>query len=295
MKTIGITLGDVAGIGPEVVRKALRSRKLDRSFRYDVILERDAPDVTAGKISTRAGSFAIKSLEKGVDGCLSGEYAALVTAPVNKAGLKKANFRFPGQTEWLADRTGTRRFAMMLVGGSLRVSLVTIHVPHRKVSSLLTRARILQTIGLTHEWLRRFGIARPRILVAALNPHGGVPAEAGLEEKNIIEPSVKEARRKFGEGITGPYSPDHVFYLANQGGADAVICMYHDQGLIPLKMLAFDTGVNLTLGLPIIRTSPDHGTAYNIAGKNLASAGSMLAAINLAAQLARIRAAGPRR
>ncbi len=285
MKTIAITLGDVAGIGPEIVRKALQSGKLDSRFRYKILLENLAPKVLPGKISKSAGQFVLTSLEAGVIGCLQGDYTALVTAPVHKAGLKQIGFRFPGQTEWLAHRTHTKSFSMMLVSDLLRVALVTIHVPLKKVSSLLTPSSIYQTIHLTYQGLVRLGIRRPRIFVAALNPHGGVREEQGFEEKRIIVPAIDRAQRDFGKSISGPYSPDHVFWLALQGKADAVVCMYHDQGLIPLKTLAFDRGVNFTLGLPIIRTSPDHGTAYDIAGKNKANCQSMIEAINLAVRL----------
>jgi len=286
MKTIAITLGDVAGIGPEVVRKALRSGKLDRRFRYHVLFQDEMPRVKRGRLSREAARFARRSLEAGVAGCLGGDFAALVTAPVSKAGLKLAGFPFPGQTEFLAHRTRTRRFAMMLTGGGLRVTLATIHVPVRKVSGLLSRVLILEKIELTHAMLKRLGIRKPRIAVAGLNPHGGVAEEQGGEERRIILPAVRAAVKKFGKSITGPHSPDHVFWLAKRGGTDAVVCMYHDQGLIPLKMLAFDSGVNVTLGLPIIRTSPDHGTAYDIAGKNRANPQSMIEAIRLAARLA---------
>jgi 4-hydroxythreonine-4-phosphate dehydrogenase len=287
LKTIAITLGDVAGIGPEVLRKSLHSGKLDRHFRYEVVMEGLAPRVRPGKPSVEASSFALRSLEIGVRGCMGGRYAALVTGPVSKAGLKSVGFRFPGQTEFLAHQTQAKNFAMMLVGGPLRITLVTIHVPLRKVSSLLTLAKISNAISLTHEWLKKFGIQKARIMVAGLNPHGGVESESGEEEKRIIGPAIRKAQRKFGKGITGPHSPDIVFWNASKGEADAVVCMYHDQGLIPLKMLAFDRGVNLTLGLPIIRTSPDHGTAYDIAGKDKANPQSMIEAIKLAAQLAR--------
>jgi 4-hydroxythreonine-4-phosphate dehydrogenase len=284
--TIAITLGDVAGIGPEVVRKALRSGKLNSRFQYEVILKKEAPAVKMGGHSAEASRFALKSLETAVDGCLKGAYAAIVTAPVSKSGLKEVGFLHPGQTEWLAWRTGTKEFAMMLVGGALRVSLVTIHEPIRKVSSLLTVEGIARTIRLTYDWLLQFGIRSPRVAVAALNPHGGVREEQGIEEEKYILPAVKKMRRSLGKGITGPHSPDAVFRGALKGSYDAVVCMYHDQGLIPLKMLSFDKGVNLTLGLPLIRTSPDHGTAYDIAGRGIACPESMIEAINLAAILA---------
>ncbi len=290
MKTIAITLGDVAGIGPEVVRKALGSGKLDSRFRYHVLIPNEAPVLKPGKLSRLAAQFALRSLEAGVVGCLSGDFMALVTAPVSKAGLKLAGFPFPGQTEFLAHRTRTRRFAMMLMGGGLRVTLVTIHIPIRKISRLLTRRLISEKIELTHMMLKRLGMRQPRIAVAGLNPHGGVPGEQDEEERRMIVPAVRASVKRFGSNVTGPHSPDHVFWLAKQGKVDAVVCMYHDQGLIPLKMLAFDSGVNVTLGLPIVRTSPDHGTAYDIAGKNRANPKSMIEAINLAARLVLSRA-----
>jgi len=286
LKTIAITLGDVAGIGPEIVRKALRSSRLSPHFRYHVLLEDQAPKVPRGKPFRAAARFAMDSLEAGVAGCLRGDYAALVTAPVNKAALHAAGFRFPGQTEWLAHRTGARHHAMMLIGGGLRVTLVTTHVPLRRVSRLLTRKGIIEKIALTAQALMNFGIRRPRILVAGLNPHSGSASEEDREESEIIVPAARNARRRLKIAIEGPFSPDHVFWLARHTGADAVVCMYHDQGLIPLKMLAFDRGVNFTLGLPIIRAAPDHGTAYDIAGKNRASPDSMIEAINLAVKLA---------
>ena len=285
MKNIAITLGDVGGISPEIVRKALRLRSLPKGFRYHVLLEDRIPRVPSGKSSRAAARFALDSLEAGVAGCLNGDYAALVTAPVNKAALHSIGFRFPGQTEWLAHRTGAQRHAMMLVGGGLRVTLVTTHVPLRKVSLLLTRKAIGEKVDLTHRALLRFGIRHPRILVAGLNPHAGSAAEQGREEREMIVPAVRAAQKRLKGVVEGPFSPDHVFWLALHGKADAVVCMYHDQGLIPLKMLAFDKGVNLTLGLPIIRTAPDHGTAYDIAGKNRACPKSMIEAINLAAKL----------
>lgn len=284
-RIIAITPGDPSGIGPEVVRKALRSGKLDRRFRYEVVLGDEIPRVAPGRPSRLGARFALRALEAGVAGCLEQRYAALVTGPVNKAALKAAGFRFPGQTEWLAARTGAKAFAMMLVGGPLRVTLVTIHVPLREVPRLLTRHKVCEAIRLTRDGLRRLGIARPKIAVAALNPHGGAAGEEGVEERRILAPAVRAARRELGGEVTGPHSPDAIFRDAWRGKVDAVVCMYHDQGLIPLKTVAFDQGVNLTLGLPIVRTSPDHGTAYALAGKNRADPGSLIAAIRLAARL----------
>ncbi|MDX2225644.1 MAG: 4-hydroxythreonine-4-phosphate dehydrogenase PdxA [Verrucomicrobiae bacterium] len=283
---IGITLGDVAGIGPEVIAKALQSGKLDGRFEYRVLFGNLAPAIAPGRVSRRAAHFALECLERGVALALQGSLAALVTGPVNKSGLKMTGFSFPGQTEFLAHLTRTKKFAMMLVGGKLRVSLVTTHVPLREVPSRLTQAGIADTILLTSHYCRQAGIQKPRIAVAGLNPHAG---EIGTEEKSLILPALQKARRRLRSlpsVLSGPHSPDTVFYQALQGAYDAVVCMYHDQGLIPLKMLSFDTGVNVTLGLPIIRTSPDHGTAYDIAGKNRANPESMIAALNLAAQLA---------
>lgn len=281
---IGITLGDVAGIGPEVVRKALKSRKLDRRFEYEVILESSAPHVRMGKINDEASLFAMGCLMVGVTRAMSGDYAALVTGPVNKSGLKRVGFAYPGQTEFLAAMTRTREFAMMLSGDRLKVVLVTIHEPIRKVSDLLTPDGIGRVIKLTSSFLHKSGIAHPRIAVAGLNPHAG---EFGDEERKIIAPAIKSvARNCRSDQISGPHSPDAIFYRAAQGEYDAVVCMYHDQGLIPLKLLCFDSGVNTTLGLPFIRTSPDHGTAYDIAGRGMANPSSMIAAINFAAQCA---------
>jgi len=263
---IGITLGDVAGIGPEIVTKALASRKLDKRFDYEII----------GDVHTKHRRDAADWIVEGARRCLRGELAALVTAPVSKELVAP----WPGQTELLAHIAKTRRFAMMLVGGPLRVSLVTIHEPLRRVPSKITRRRIREVIVLTRDFCRRIGIRRPRIAVTGLNPHAGEGGLIGDEERRIIAPAIK------GTGATGPWPADTLFHKAYHGAFDAVVAMYHDQGLAPLKMIAFDTGVNLTLGLPFVRTSPDHGTAPDIAGKGIARPDSMIAAINLAARLA---------
>jgi 4-hydroxythreonine-4-phosphate dehydrogenase len=252
---IGITLGDPAGIGPEIVAKALASRKLDRRFDYEV--------VGAGR----------QAVETGAKRCLTGELAGLVTGPITKRLVAP----FPGQTELLAHLAGTKKFAMMLVGGPLRVALVTIHAPLRDVPGLITGRRIREVIELTEEFCRRIGIKRPRIGVAGLNPHAGEGGLLGDEERRIIAPAVKRAR------AVGPLPADTLFHKHYRGEFDAVVAMYHDQGLPPLKMIAFDTGVNITLGLPFVRTSPDHGTARDIAGQGIARPDSLIAAINLAA------------
>jgi len=272
---IGITLGDVAGIGPEIVAKALASRKLDRRFDYEVI----------GNPQTRDRADAVRWVVEGARRCLRSELAALVTAPIAKELVRDAGYRFDGHTELLAHIARTRNFAMMLVGGPLRVSLVTIHEPLRRVPKLITARRIANVIALTHDACRRFGIAAPRIGVCGLNPHAGEAGLLGDEDQRIIAPAVRRAARKL-RGVTGPWPADTLFHRHYNGEFDAVVAMYHDQGLAPLKMIAFDTGVNLTLGLPFIRTSPDHGTAPGIAGKGIAKPDSLIAAINLAARLA---------
>lgn len=283
---IGITLGDVAGIGPEVVARALASRKLPAGFTYEIILESEAPRVRPGRLSLEAARFAIRSLEAGLQGINSGRYSALVTGPVNKTSLARAGFRHPGQTEWLAQKSRTRKFAMMLACDRLRVALVSTHLSLARAVCAVRRDKIVEVAALTHSFLRRIGIRNPRIAVAGLNPHAGENGVIGREDRNIILPAVRSLRRR-GWCVHGPLSPDTVFHQAVGGNYDAVVCMYHDQGLIPLKLLAFDSGVNVTLGLPFARTSPDHGTAYDIAGRNLANPGSMIEAIKLACVLAK--------
>jgi 4-hydroxythreonine-4-phosphate dehydrogenase len=287
-KVIGITPGDAAGIGPEVIRAALASGKLDARFKYEVIGK--TPDAGPGKPTRETALAAFAALEEAAALALRGEIAAVVTGPVSKAQMRRAGFAFPGQTEFFANRCGEGNFAMCLTGGRLTVALVTIHVPLRAVPDALSAAEIVRVGRLLADFARlRLG-RKPRIAVAGLNPHAGESGTMGREEIDVITPAIQE----LGEGFTGPLPPDTVFHHAARGGFDAVLCMYHDQGLIPLKLHAFDEGVNVTLGLPIIRTSPDHGTAFDIAGKGVAHPGSMIAAINLAAELAakRQRSAG---
>jgi 4-hydroxythreonine-4-phosphate dehydrogenase len=272
---IGITLGDPAGIGPEVVAKALKSGRLNRRFDYEVI----------GNPSTKRRADAADWVVEGAKRCLAGELAALATAPITKNLLHRAGYPFTGQTELLAHLSRTRRFAMMLAGGPLRVALVTTHAPLRDVAKLITGRKIVEVIELSNQICRRFGVRRPRIAVAGLNPHAGEGGLLGDEERRIIGPAVKRVARR-GIAVSGPYSADTLFYRAAHGEFDAVVAMYHDQGLAPFKLIAFDNGVNLTLGLPFIRTSPDHGTAPDIAGKGIARPEGMIAAINMAAQLA---------
>jgi 4-hydroxythreonine-4-phosphate dehydrogenase len=205
--------------------------------------------------------------------------------------MYNAGFEFPGQTEFFAERCGVKNFAMVLTGGKLTVALVTVHVPLREVSRSLRTDEIVRVGLLLNDFLRRRGIEQPRIAVAGFNPHAGESGAIGSEETEIIEPAVTQLqsaiRNPQSAIVRGPFSPDTIFYHAANGDWDAVLCMYHDQGLIPLKLHAFHEGVNVTLGLPFPRTSPDHGTAFEIAGKNLARPDSMIAAINLAVELAR--------
>jgi 4-hydroxythreonine-4-phosphate dehydrogenase len=283
---LAITLGDVAGIGPEVVAKALASTQLDHGFDYEVVLQHEAPKVMPGRISAAAARFALKSLESALEGLRAGRYRGVVTGPVNKTGLAHAGFKFPGQTEWFAARTRTRHHAMMLGCDRLRVSLVSTHLSLAEAARAVRAPKIVEVTKLTHAFLRQLGIRRPRIAVAGLNPHAGENGLIGKEEVRIIEPAVRRLRRA-GISATGPHSPDTVFYHTANGAYDAVVCMYHDQGLIPLKLLAFDSGVNVTLGLPFPRTSPDHGTAYDISGRGIANPSSMIEAIKLACVLAK--------
>jgi len=271
-RRIGITLGDVAGIGPEVIAKAIASGKLDRRFDYEVI----------GNPATKRRRDAYNWIVAGAHRCLSGELAALVTGPIAKELVAP----WPGQTELLAHLSRTKRFAMMLATDALRVSLVTTHLPLRDVADQITGRKIVEVVALTNDFCRRIGIRRPRIAVTGLNPHAGEGGLLGTEERRIIAPAIKRC-----VNATGPHSPDTIFYRAYHGQFDAVVAMYHDQGLAPFKLLAFDNGVNVTLGLPFVRTSPDHGTAPDIAGKGIARADGMIAAINLAACLATRRRA----
>jgi 4-hydroxythreonine-4-phosphate dehydrogenase len=233
-------------------------------------------------------TLAVRSIELAVKLALEHRIDAIVTSPINKAGLKKAGFDIPGHTEFLAKLSKTKRYDMMLVGGKLRVVLVTRHLPIQNVSKNISARKVEETILLTDRELRRsFGIRRPRLVVCGLNPHAGESGTIGREEITVIAPAVRRARMKTNAKITGPLSPDALFYKAYCGHYDAEICMYHDQGLIPLKMISRGHGVNVTLGLPFVRTSPDHGTAYDIASIGIADPGSMIAALKTAVDLSR--------
>jgi 4-hydroxythreonine-4-phosphate dehydrogenase len=304
---VGITLGDCAGIGPEIVDLALKSGRLPDSAEYKIIGK--YPDCSLGQATVETARAAAAALEEAVTLARRGELDAVVTGPVHKARMYDAGFKFRGQTEFFADRCGVKNFAMCLTGGKITIALVTTHIPLRDVPSALKQSEIVRVGLLLDDFLRclprrnstKAGRSRnaPRIAVAGLNPHAGESGKIGREEIEIISPAVaelKSAIRDKGPSASdqsaifeGPLSPDTVFHRAAEGEFDAVLCMYHDQGLIPLKLHAFHNGVNITLGLPFPRTSPDHGTAFEIAGKGFARSDSMIAAINLAVELAQER------
>ena len=323
---IGISIGDVTGVGPEVALKAVASEapadetkylllgdenvlgRWNASLGLNLSLAKFSSYSAAGKFfvanplaeplpehipagAPQAANAAVAALRDGGQRCLRGELDALVTAPVNKQSIIRAGHQFIGQTEFLSDLVGTRRTAMMLLGTNergrwLRVALATVHISLKSVPEKLTAEKITLAIELAAQACRDLGLPRAKIAVCGLNPHAGEGGEFGDEEIKTIAPTV-QAMQKRGFDVTGPLSGDTVFHYALKGDFDVVVAMYHDQGLAPLKAVAFDSGINWTLGLPFIRTSPDHGTAYDIAGKGIANPGSMIAAIRLAKQLAR--------
>ena len=286
---VGLTLGDVAGIGPEITRAALDSKLLLPQADYKIIGR--YPACIPGQPSPDTARAAAAALEEAVTLARRGELDAIVTGPVHKAAMYEIGFKFPGQTEFFADRCGVQNFAMLLTGGSLTVALVTIHIPLREVPNTLTQSEIVRVGQLLLDFLRLRSVASPRIAVAGLNPHAGESGQIGREDIEIITPAVAQLAEAAGAAaiFEGPVSSDTVFHRAVIGQFDAVLCMYHDQGLIPLKLHSFHSGVNVTLGLPFPRTSPDHGTAFGIAGKGIARPDSMIAAINLSVELAEAR------
>ena len=285
---VGITLGDCAGVGPEIVEVALKPDRLARAADYKIIGK--YRDCTPGQPTAKTACAAAAALEEAVTLARRGDLDAIVTGPVHKARMYEIGFKFPGQTEFFAERCGVKNFTMCLTGGKITVALVTAHVPLRKVARSLKQSEIDRVGLLLADFLRSRGKSAPCIAVAGLNPHAGESGKLGREEIEIIAPALEELNRSPITGhrslFSGPHSPDTVFHRAIEGEFDAVLCMYHDQGLIPLKLHAFHEGVNVTLGLPFPRTSPDHGTAFDIAGKGIARPDSIIAAINLAVQLA---------
>lgn len=279
-----ITLGDPAGIGPEVIDAALGSGRLPEGFVFRVIGDRAAG--VAGKPTRESARAALNALEESARLLRETEAAAVVTGPVSKEGLQALGFSFPGQTEFYADAFGCADYGMLLTGPHLTIGLATIHNSLAEVPRLLTAEGIFRIGKLTANFLQKKGIAAPSIAVCGLNPHAGENSAFGDEEKILITPAIAALNGAGFAVFTGPHVPDAIFRDAAQGKYDAVLAMYHDQGLIPLKLLDFDEAVNVTLGLPKPRTSPDHGTAFSIAGKGEANPASMIAAICLACALA---------
>jgi 4-hydroxythreonine-4-phosphate dehydrogenase len=280
---IAITLGDPAGIGPEIIAAAMSSPALPKA-EYRLLGETTGHRL--GEPTLEGARAALFALEEASRLALAGEVDAVVTGPVHKGRMYEAGFQFPGQTEFFAARCGVKNFAMLLTGGRLTVALVTAHVPLSEVAGRLRKEEIVRVGKLLAPFLVRRG--GKRIAVAGLNPHAGESGNLGREEIEIIAPALEELLAlgsQLSATFSGPHSPDTVFHRAIEGEFDAVLCMYHDQGLIPLKLHAFHEGVNVTLGLPFPRTSPDHGTAFEIAGKGIARPDSMIAAIRLAVEL----------
>src|SRR6266536_4751099 len=314
----GITLGDCAGIGPEIVQAALNSKALPTAAEY--VVTGKYPDCSLGQPTLKTARAAGAALEEAVMLARRGELDAVVTGPIHKARMYAAGFKFPGQTEFFAERCGVKNFAMCLTGGKITVALVTTHIPLRDVPSALKQSEIVRVGSLLVDFLQRRSLelddlgnltalssqvpksnrpvtGGPCIAVAGLNPHAGESGKIGREEIEIIAPAIAELNQSLltsqqsPSRFTGPHPSDTLFFhLANEEW-DAALCMYHDQGLIPLKLYAFHSGVNVTLGLPFPRTSPDHGTAFDIAGKGIARPDSMIAAIKLAVELAQKSAA----
>ncbi len=326
---IGITMGDLSGIGPEIIVKALSdpsifdicrpvvigdpqpiaknlgqesgisAREIQRPFEargqagvIDIIpVSRLKKDSTMpGKPSVEGGKAMVEYILRAVMLAKDGEIEAFVTCPISKVLMHEAGYPYDGHTELIASLTGSPDYVMMLAGKKLRVSLVTTHCALRDVPSLLSLQKIYKTIVITFTALRDdFGIKNPHIAVAGLNPHAGEGGLFGKEEEKLIKPAIQKAASE-GFVAEGPFPPDTVFYRAVANSHDAVVAMYHDQGLIPLKLLHFSDAVNITLGLPVVRTSVDHGTAYDIAGKGVADPSSLKAAIKMAAEVAKRRA-----
>lgn len=318
---LGITMGDAAGIGPEIIAKlyakgiphpclvygdagvmsaTIQALELQHILRVELISHagialRSGPGVIPvlnrwqalpdglqpGQINAAAGRGAYEYLCHAIDDAQSGQLRAIVTAPLHKAALQQAGISQPGHTEILAERTGTENFAMLLVNDELRVILVTIHVPLASVPALITQQTVLTTIELAHRACLQAGVAQPRVAVAGLNPHAGEEGRFGHEDRDAIAPAI-EAARKRGINASGPWPGDTIFMRARRQEFDIVVAQYHDQGLIPIKYLGVDQGVNMTVGLPFVRTSVDHGTAFDIAGRGIADESSLRCAVELA-------------
>lgn len=324
--TIAISMGDFNGVGPEVVLKHLSYVDLTSSTpvligsetvfkhyekRLNIHIERhrvsktdeikegcvnilsisdiDETDIHESKITQKAGLASMEAVEYGIKSCLAGRTDALVTAPISKEAIHNAGYNYPGHTEFLSEKTGTELVTMILATDELRVGLLTGHIPIKDVAGSITIEKIFHKIESLNKSLKEnFGIGHPKLAVLGLNPHAGDGGVLGTEETEFIEPAVKEAQIK-GMDVEGPFPADGFFGSNKQSQYDVVLAMYHDQGLIPFKALSFGKGVNFTAGLPIIRTSPDHGTAFDIAGKNMANPDSFTAAYNLAVKMSLIK------
>ena len=282
---VAITVGDPSGIGPEVAAGAAAAPAVLEVCDPIVYAPEDAGAFRPGELSAQAGRAAYEVIVRAVEDARRGAVDALATAPINKEAFRLAGLPWAGHTDLLAHLTGVERVAMMFHSDALRVVLATIHIPLAEVPKALTRMSLEATIELTARELPRFGVSTPRIAVAGLNPHAGEHGLFGREDDEVIRPAI-EACRGRSIDVAGPFPGDSVFVRAVRGEFDVVVACYHDQGLIPVKLLAFGRAVNVTLGLPIVRTSVDHGTAFDIAGRGMADAGSMIAAVLLAARLA---------
>ena len=284
---IAITVGDPAGIGPEIAHKAARDARVLAVCEPVLYGPPAEQTFEPGTLSAAAGRAAYDAIVAAVADARAGRVAAVATAPVNKSAFAAAGLGWKGHTDLLGHLTGSPRVAMMFWSEPLKVVLASVHVALADVPKTLTRDLLDGIIDLTAQGMRRFGIATPRLALAGLNPHAGEDGLMGTEEQRVLTPAVVDARAR-GVVIDGPFPGDTVFVRASRGEFDAVIACYHDQGLIPVKLLAFGRAVNVTLGLPIVRTSVDHGTAFDIAGKGIADHGSMVEAVLLAARLAQV-------
>ncbi|MDQ3071154.1 MAG: 4-hydroxythreonine-4-phosphate dehydrogenase PdxA [Acidobacteriota bacterium] len=288
LPVIAITVGDPAGIGPEIARKAAAAPSVIACCRpvlYGPWREDALGAFPAGTPTAASGQSAYEAIDSAVRDAREGKVAAIATGPVSKEALAMAGYPWKGHTDLLAHLTGASRVAMMFWSPRLRVVLATVHLPLSEVPAALTAEKLRDAVELSHLELPKFGVPSPRIGVAALNPHAGEGGLMGHEEDSVMRPAIA-AMRTEGIDVTGPFPADTLFVRAARGEFDVIVAAYHDQGLIPVKLLGFGAAVNVTLGLPIIRTSVDHGTAYDIAGKNQADEGSLIEAVMLAARLA---------
>ena len=285
---VAITVGDPAGIGPEIVAKAAADPRVVEVCEPVIMAPLSLDGIRTGEVSAEAGRASYELVVRAVEAARRGEVDAIATAPINKLALARAGLPWKGHTDLLAHLCGVSRVRMLFYTPRLIVSLVTVHVPLIEVPRLITRDAVADTIALTAEWLPSVGKTSPRVAVAGLNPHAGEAGVLGDEDEEVLRPSVEAARAR-GIDASGPWPADTVFIRASRGDFDAVVACYHDQGLIPVKLLGFGQAVNVTVGLPIVRTSVDHGIAFDIAGKGVADPGSMIEAVRLAARLARGR------